>query len=584
MSDMSYQGKPAVRMPHLNVDDEEISCRYIVSVAKNDAELEVYAPWRSGSKAVPYGLWRLRDAMNKGSITIVQDPESAQTLWAAAIPSLAVSTQSKWRQEWTAQLQDVSKIYITSELECQIQKGWLSDASVLDQVHVLDLGQHNAPADLYAQNPEAFSETWSSAVERAVPYSEIAKREVQNKADEAWNNCQSLAMHADILDEFAADLRKEGIAGEEKTAKIIYLVVTSRLLDEPLSAVIKGVSSGGKSHVTEKTLEFFPKEACHTLTAMSDRVLAYTDESLSHRVIVLYEAAGLRSDIAMYLIRSLLSEKRVRYEVVEKVDGQFKTRVIEHKGPTGLILTTTKPQLDGELETRILTIPIDDTREQTQRILKVRAKRGKKRIDKARWFAFQEWLKTGSPYVIVPFAERLAGLIPPIHVRLRRDFGSLLNLIAAHALLHRASRETDDDGAIIATTEDYLKVRELIGGLLEEGIKKAIPYSTRRLIEELAAAKAEGIEESQEATLVERLGVNKSTISRWVTTAIDAGLVQNLEEVPGRPARLVVTPGSDLSAGILPTRKELESCTVAGDSEDSTPSPHALDDEEAAEL
>ena len=39
--------------------------------------------------------------------------------------------------------------------------------------------------------------------------------------------------------------------GERRAGKLIYLAVTSRLLDRPVSVAVKGPSSGGKSFVVE---------------------------------------------------------------------------------------------------------------------------------------------------------------------------------------------------------------------------------------------------------------------------------------------------------------------------------------------
>ena len=52
-----------------------------------------------------------------------------------------------------------------------------------------------------------------------------------------------------------------------------------------------------------------------------------------HRIIVLYEAAGLTGDVGTYLIRSLLSEGRICYETVEKTKEGLKARRIEREGP-----------------------------------------------------------------------------------------------------------------------------------------------------------------------------------------------------------------------------------------------------------
>src|SRR5438105_1676967 len=99
-------------------------------------------------------------------------------------------------------------------------------------------------------------------------------------------------------------------------------------MDRPVSVAVKGPSSGGKSFVVESTLKFFPSEAFYALTAMSDRALAYSSEPLKHRLLVIYEAAGMASDFATYLIRSLLSEGRLRYETVEKTKEGLVPRLI----------------------------------------------------------------------------------------------------------------------------------------------------------------------------------------------------------------------------------------------------------------
>ena len=67
-------------------------------------------------------------------------------------------------------------------------------------------------------------------------------------------------------------------------------------------------------------------------------------------------------------------------------------------------------------------------------------------------------------------------------VRLRRDFGAVLNLIRSHALLHRATREMTG-GRIVATVEDYAVVRELISDLISEGAEATVPEIVRETVE-----------------------------------------------------------------------------------------------------
>ena len=51
---------------------------------------------------------------------------------------------------------------------------------------------------------------------------------------------------------------------------------------------------------------------------MSEHALAFGKEDLSHRLLILYELAALNSDYGSYLLRSLLSEGKISYEVVTK--------------------------------------------------------------------------------------------------------------------------------------------------------------------------------------------------------------------------------------------------------------------------
>ena len=152
--------------------------------------------------------------------------------------------------------------------------------------------------------------------------------------------CGGLAGEERILDQLRELLPEIGLVGEDSNALLIYLAVTSRLLDNPVSVAVKGPSSGGKSWTVERVLQFFPEPAYHALSAMSERALVYSQEPLRHRMLVIYEAAGMTGDFTSYLVRSLLSEGCVRYETVESTSEGLVPKLIEREGPTGLIVTS----------------------------------------------------------------------------------------------------------------------------------------------------------------------------------------------------------------------------------------------------
>jgi hypothetical protein len=299
---------------------------------------------------------------------------------------------------------------------------------------------------------------------------------------------------------------------------------------------------------------------------MSDRALAYSDEDFRHRHFVIYEAAGMASDIASYLIRSLLSEGRIVYELVEKTKDGLKPRLIEKSGPTGLIVTTTAARLHPENETRLMSLAVKDTPQQTAVILRALA-RGQKvsgTVDFARWQAYQKWLESGERRVAVPYAARLAELVPPLAVRLRRDFRLLLALVHAHALMHRELREKDDQGRILAMLCDYAAVRELVADLFAEGVEATVRPETR---ETVSVVKALGKEVSL-GEIQKPLKLDKSAASRRVAVAVSHGYLVNNETRKGRPARITLGDPMPGEIEILPHPDRLaDHCSVAALSE-----------------
>jgi hypothetical protein len=375
-----------------------------------------------------------------------------------------------------------------------------------------------------------------------------------------------LASRQRILDEFAVRLRACGVVGEDRNAKLIFLALCSRLLDHPVSLAIKGLSSSGKSFTTETVLRFFPKSAYIEMTAMSERALVYSKEDYAHRMIVLFEAVALReqrekteSNLTAYFVRSLLSEGRIRYPVtVKDKEGNFTVRTIEKNGPTGLVLTTTATSLHGENETRLISLPTNDSREQTRAVLLQIAKVTNVEQDLSGWHDLQRWLEGAEHEVVIPYAEYVAERIPPVAVRLRRDFGAILQLIRTHAMLHRLTRARDDRGRVVAEEDDYQVVRELVADLISEGVEATVPTTVRetvRCVGELADE--EGATVNQVAA---RLQLERSTAQRRLQSGRERGYLVNLEDRRGRPARYVLGEPMPDEVVLLP-----HTCTPSAD-------------------
>jgi 5S rRNA maturation endonuclease (ribonuclease M5) len=370
-----------------------------------------------------------------------------------------------------------------------------------------------------------------------------------------------LASDLRILDRFRADVHHAGVVGEERTACTVYLLATSRLLAKPVSCAVKGHSSSGKSFTVDTTMRFFPAAAYLEMTAMSERALVYSKEEYSHRTLVIFETTALREgvedNLTTYFVRSLLSEGRISYPVtVRDRDGNFTTKTIVKEGPTNMIITTTKTRVHAENETRLLSLTTDDSREQTGRVLRALADEGDHAPDLAQWHALQTWLLHAEHRVTIPYAAELADSIPPVAVRLRRDFGALLALIRCHAILHQLNRDRDADGRIVATEDDYLVVRDLVGALIAEGVGATVPAIVRETVDIVTGAPAAGF---TVRAVADRLHVDRSTAARRIRMAADGGYIRNLEDKRGRPGRWVTGDPLPEQTDILPGR--LPSCS-----------------------
>jgi hypothetical protein len=407
----------------------------------------------------------------------------------------------------------------------------------------------------------------------------------QPERDSAWEDCKELASDPALLDKFAADIEACGLTGERRNAKILYLALTSRWLPRPVSLVVKGPSSGGKSFLVKQALRFFPESAYYEVSAMSDKVLAYSTEPVSHRFIVVYEAAGMAGEMATYLMRSLISEGCIRYETAESTKDGVHARLIEREGPTGLITTTTRISLHPENETRMLSLNITDTQEQTRNVFLALAESESREVpDFTRWLSLQTWIEHADQDVVIPFAAPLASIVPTTATRLRRDFQTILSLIKAHAILHQAQRSRDSKERIQATLDDYSAVRELIEDLVAAGVQASVPDIVRETVEAVRRINNSGVYELTELEIANELQLDKSTTSRRIRDAIARGFLENLQDRRGRPARIVLTdqvlPDDQC---ILPTVDELlnamnaadptlnpnNGCTVAGKIEDT---------------
>src|SRR5262249_49591778 len=94
-------GVPNIRIPYFDTTGAERAVRFRIALDGRDK-----FRWRKGSKAIPYGLERLREAEKTGEITITEGESDCHTLWYAGLPAIGLPGADTWNEERDAGMFD----------------------------------------------------------------------------------------------------------------------------------------------------------------------------------------------------------------------------------------------------------------------------------------------------------------------------------------------------------------------------------------------------------------------------------------------------------------------------------------------
>ncbi len=242
----------------------------------------------------------------------------------------------------------------------------------------------------------------------------------------------------DIFQTILTDYEKLGLVGEETNKLMAYLAATSRLMEKPLNILVLSSSGAGKSALQDKTLKLMPPESVIRVSAITDKALYY-QKSLKNKLLALEEAAGVKDS---YAIRTLISEGYLAQETVSGNQGQS----LHVEGGCSIFQTTTNPEINPETKSRFFILGVDESREQTRRILELQRQAQtleglKVNTEVAgiigKHHAFQRLL---GPFPVVnPYAQDL--VYEDDRLQARRNQPKLLQLINTIAFLRQMQKK-----------------------------------------------------------------------------------------------------------------------------------------------
>jgi DNA primase len=337
------------------------------------------------------------------------------------------------------------------------------EASGRMHLDTLDLYSHRARAALVKELGKLFEED-EAALAREVGSLietleglrlELAKQGGETPAaprleipDREREAALKLLRAPDLVGRVLADCERLGCVGERTTLTAGYLGTVSRLLDEPLGLIIVSRSGAGKSSVQDLLCDVVPEEDLVRYTRLTGQALFYKEEdALVHKVLAVDEEKG--AEEAAYSIRNLQSAQvlSVAATRADPQTGKLRTEEYRVRGPVFIMFTTTSPEaLDYETRNRFVQVGIDESAEQTRKIL-VRQREadtleGVLRREEASVIrrVHQNAQRLLRPLRVVnSYAPRLS--YPDERLMMRREQKKYLTLIKAIALLHQHQRE-----------------------------------------------------------------------------------------------------------------------------------------------
>lgn len=339
----------------------------------------------------------------------------------------------------------------------------------------------------------------------------------------------------DLLDRVAADLGALGWPGEERAKVLLYVAATSRLLDRPLWAVFRAAAGAAPWQALGMVAALVPPESVvvhHRLTAS---VLAQADRrSLRHALLLVDQAEAMRPEAALGL-RILAERGGVGWASVAPAARTASGAPLlgEARGPVAVLAAAAGP-LDHRCRDCFLALSVDESPEQTARVLAEQARRRAPRPVEVeaivrRHRAAQRLLERAP--VAIPFADRIA--FPATSVRHRDDHARLLALVEAIALLRQRQRRREA-GAIVAEEADFDDAVRLAGARLGAG-GDGLSDAGRALLGRLYAARLAACTMADLAALL-------PDWTRWAFRAalqelVDFGYLESPRSVRGRARR-----------------------------------------------
>jgi len=293
--------------------------------------------------------------------------------------------------------------------------------------------------------------------------------------------CIEFLKQPHLINAFNNLIQNAGIIGEENNRLLLFIIASSYKMPDTLHALIQGSSGSGKTRLLKIISHLMPDEDVKRYTRVTDNSFYNQDEYFFVNKLLCFEDMdGLKED-AQLAVRELQSnEILITSTSVKDSNGSIKGGERTVRGPISSLACTTKGETYEDNISRCFLVAVDESLEQTMRIINYQNELSAGLIDKknqAETTIFvQNCIRLLKSYeVINPYANKIK--LPQNAHKIRRLNELYQSFVKQITLLNQYQRKTDKQGRLITEKEDLqtacdvlfesivLKVDELDGSL-----------------------------------------------------------------------------------------------------------------------
>jgi len=371
--------------------------------------------------------------------------------------------------------QDLGSLYITLIIEerCTGRKE-RTKIDLYEREQLRFLAQQIA--ELFNQSPEQTETELLHLTDELEKYRELQimqtrynynkRRSYQMLPPEKERRITEFLKSPELMDKIDKLIEQAGVVGEENTRKLLFLVASTYKMNYPLHSLIQGTSGSGKSHLINTIGQCFPPEDVISMTRVTSKSFYYfTRGELLDKLILIQDFDSLDNE-AQYAYRELQSAGSVTSSTTFKDrTGNINSAVRTVESHFASLLATTKAEKYYDNMSRSLIIGIDESEEQTNKIINHQNRVIAGLIDQTEVRKAKELLQScirciKPCEVINPYADKVK---LPMEAKMLRRFNIHYQAFVKQiTLLHQYQRKRDSKNRLITETQDLRIACEIL--------------------------------------------------------------------------------------------------------------------------